>query len=391
MIKEKNNETNKILRMLLYFAISAGLWANFKQLWLQSNGFNVGGISRLSSVATFAAAIIVFLVITNIKMEHIRNLVKISLIFKIVSMIMLVVLNKTEYNNLIKLFFIIDLVTEKIYITSIYPLITLYKKDNNFFSKRKLTEYIGRDLGVLVGAIFIGKTLFKLNINYNICLLVSILILIIALVEISFIKINDKVEYKKPKIIKALKDKVTLTYFSYGLIGNIAYSTALGLKMLMLTNKLSFDVSGASWYFLIVGILADIIGIIALRYLNFKNKYLVMFIKFGIRMIMYFGSFISNNPMVFIIAITWSLLISTAYENVTEAPYINRIKTDYQLMFNNLRYFLWIIGEAIGLFVAGILYKYGIRYMLGFSSALILIQIIIQIILVGMLKKENKE
>lgn len=44
-----------------------------------------------------------------------------------------------------------------------------------------------------------------------------------------------------------------------------------------------------------------------------------------------------------IIAITWSILISTAYENKTDAPYINRIKNEYSIFFSNIRYMTWNI------------------------------------------------
>ena len=62
-----------------------------------------------------------------------------------------------------------------------------------------------------------------------------------------------------------------MTYIIYYLVGQIAYSTALGLKMLTLTNYLGFTDSGATKYFLIIGILADIIGIVALKFLTPKK------------------------------------------------------------------------------------------------------------------------
>ena len=45
-------------------------------------------------------------------------------------------------------------------------------------------------------------------------------------------------------------------------------STALGLKMLTLTNYFSFSDSVATNYLLIVGLVADVIGILALRFLK---------------------------------------------------------------------------------------------------------------------------
>ena len=99
-------------------------------------------------------------------------------------------------------------------------------------------------------------------------------------------------------------------------------STALGLKMLTLTNYFKFSDNVASNYLLIVGLLADIFGIIALKYLTPKNDYLTVTIKFGIRFLAYVIAFISNNMVISLIAITWSIFISTSYENICECRYI---------------------------------------------------------------------
>ena len=40
-------------------------------------------------------------------------------------------------------------------------------------------------------------------------------------------------------------------------------------------------------------------------------------------------AFVSNNLIIILIAITWSIFISTAYENICEAVYINRLE-DYK-------------------------------------------------------------
>ena len=77
-------------------------------------------------------------------------------------------------------------------------------------------------------------------------------------------------------------------------------------------------------------------------------------------MILYWIAFISNDLTVCLIAMTWSILISTAYENITDAPYINRIKNEYQMVFTNVRYTVGLVGTSIGLYFAGIMYGYGI-------------------------------
>lgn len=152
-------------------------------------------------------------------------------------------------------------------------------------------------------------------------------------------------------------------------------STALGLKMLTLTNYFAFSDSVATNYLLTVGLIADGIGILALKYLTPKNDYLTITIKFGIRFMGYVIVFILNNLMITLIAITWSLLISTAYENICDGVYINRVENDYQLSFANIRYIIRFLGEAIGVYFCGRMYEIGLEYMFGLSAIFMIFQI----------------
>lgn len=145
--------------------------------------------------------------------------------------------------------------------------------------------------------------------------------------------------------------------------------------MLMLTNVFNFSDGNATNYLLFVGLMADLLGVIALKYLTGKNDYITITIKFGIRFLLYGLAFLTNNLNLCFIAMTWSILISTAYENITDAPYINRVKNDYQMLFTNIRYIIGLIGTSIGLYFAGITYNMGIRYMLGLSAFFMIFQI----------------
>lgn len=169
--------------------------------------------------------------------------------------------------------------------------------------------------------------------------------------------------------------KMIKLYLAFYFVGTMAINTGLALKMLMLTNILEFSDSGATKYFLLVGLVADIIGILALKYFTPKNDYITITIKFGIRFLAYVLVFLSNSLIITIIAITWSLLISTAYENKTDAPYINAVPNEHQLLFGNIRYMINVTAEAVGIFLAGTMYKYGIRYMLGLSAFFMIFQI----------------
>lgn len=391
-MKKIKNE-NKILIMLAFFSISVGLWGNFRQLWLQDNNFSVTNISNIISIGTFISVIIIGLIGKYVKLDKLKNTLVIVLIVKLLNMILLYFLNMTNSIELIRMSIIVDIVTEYIIITSIYPLITTIIKTETIYSKRRLTEYLFRDVGILFGGIFIGRSIAGLQINYNMCLLISNIFLMFSLLVLLNIKVNalkNSDEYKEVSSKYIFKDKLLILYLIYTLIGTIAMSTSLGLKMLTLTNYFKFNDSIATNYLLVIGLLADIFGIIALKYLTPKNDYLTVTIKFGIRFLGYAIAFISNNLIITLIAITWSIFISTAYENICDAIYINRLENKYQLSFSNICHIIRFLGEAIGVFLCGLMYEIGLRYMFGLSALFMIFQISIAYYMIYVRKKECK-
>lgn len=382
------NNKKQILYMLAFFCIGVGLWENFRQLWLQSNNFNVSQISTTLSIASLVSAICIFISSTKIQLSKIKEFISITLLLKIFVMFLLF-LNSNGNMQIIRLLIILDIVLEKFVILSIYPLMICVEKSDTLYSKRKLIEYLCRDIGMFVGGITVGKTISNLIINYNILLFLSLIFTIIS--ALILININVKNENKKTNLSfkYIIKDKITIIYLLYYFIASIAMSVGLGLKMLMLTTKLGFSDVSATNYLLIIGLIADIIGIIALKFLTFKNDYLTITIKFGIRLLIYLLAFFTNKYIIIIISITWSILISTAYENKTDAPYINRIKNEYHIFFSNIRYMIWMTGNSIGLYFAGIMYQYGINYMFGLSSIFMLFQLGLAYYLISLRNKEE--
>lgn len=375
---KKIKDENKILIMLAFFSISIGLWGNFRQLWLQDNNFAVTQISNIISIGTFVSVIVIALVGKYVTLGKLKNTLTLILIIKFINMFVLYCFNGTSQTRLISINIVIDIVMEYIIITSIYPLLTTTVKSNTIYSKRKLTEYLFRDIGILFGGIFIGKSIGGILVNYNTCLMISNIFLAISIITITNIKINYKEVGQKKKQLMfkyILKSKIISLYLLDVFVGTIAMQTALGLKMLTLTNYFSFSDNIATNYLLIVGFLADGIGILALKYLTPKNDYLTITIKFGIRFIGYVIAFISNNLAITLISITWSLLISTAYENICDGIYINRLESDYQLSFANIRYIIRFLGEAMGVFFCGIMYEIGLKYMFGLSALFMILQI----------------
>lgn len=390
----KLKKENQILVMLAFFSISVGLWGNFRQLWLEANNFSATNISNIISIGTFISVLGIIFVGKYIKLDKLKYFITFTLLIKFFNMLLLLKLNNSLNSALINISIAIDVLTEYIIISSIYPLITTILKNNTIYSKRKLTEYLFRDVGVLIGGILIGKTVIGISVNYNVCLFLSIIFLGIAIITNVNLRVEKSNEIKKDtksSLIKyILKSKIQVLYAIYTFIGATAFSTALGLKMLTFTNYLGFSDSSATNYLLIIGLIADVVGILALKYFTPKNDYITITIKFGIRFIAYIIAFISNNTIITLIAITWSILISTAYENVCDGYYINAVKNEYQLRYTNFRYIIRFLGEAVGVFLCGLMYEIGLKYMFGLSSVFMLLQIGLAYYLIYLRKVEGK-
>lgn len=382
---------NKILLMLAFFSISIGLWNNFRQLWLEDNSYSISSISNIISIGTFISVIAIAFIGKYIKLNKLKNTLLIVLILKFVNMLILYIFNQSNLISIINILIIIDIVTEYITITSIYPLITTLKKNGALYSKRRLTEYLFRDIGILFGGIFIGKSISNFLINYNACLIISNIFLLISIFIMMTMKLetNNEVIKDKSSCLKIiLKSKIMYLYLIYILFGTIAMSTALGLKMLTLTNYFKFSDNLATVYLLVIGLLADIFGIIALKYLTPKNDYITITIKFGIRFIWYILAYLSNNLIITLLAISWSIFISTSYENICDAVYINRLENKYQLSFSNMCHIIRFLGESLGVFLCGIMYEMGLRYMFGLSAFFMIFQISLAYYLISLRKKE---
>lgn len=384
---------NQILIVLAFFSISIGLWGNFRQLWMQSNNFSAFQISTLISIGTFISVIGIIVINKFISLNKLKKFTTYSIIIKFLNLSILYFINKTGVMLLISILVIIDIVMEYLIVTCIYPLIVNIIKNNKVYSKRQLTEYLFRDIGILIGGVLIGRNILGTVINYNNCLFIANIFLIISIILLFKIKIEGY-EIKNEKTTHIFKyilsNKILIMYLIYIVLANLAMSTSLGLKMLTLTNYIHFSDVFATNYLLIIGLIADMIGILALKFFTPKNDYITITIKFALRLVSYIIAFLSNDTILTLVAITWSILISTAYEDVCDGPYVNMVENEYQLSFNNIKYIFRILGEAGGVFLCGIMYEIGLRYMFGLSAIFIFIQIIIAYKLIYMREQKNK-
>lgn len=391
----KFKSEHKILLLAGLISISVGLWENFQQLWLENYGFSVETIANVLSAATFICAAVCLFVAWRVKPDKIKSFVALCLILQICALIGLGLMSDMpNMAPLVKLLAVIDTIGQKIIFLSTWPLMSACRKDDDTYGKIGLTEYVFRDLGVLVGGLFIGRTIGGFVVGYNMFLGLALVFYTMALLSLVWIKLPKIRNCENGRLAIVLRhirrDRILSMYFLYYFINRIAYCCALGLKMLIFTNVLSFSASAAVNFFLIVGILADLIGVICLRWLTPRSDYVTMSIKFGGRFIMYSLAFLTGNPIVMLSAMTFAVLLSKSFDNRTEAPYINRIGCQGQFSLVATRKMVRSVGESIGMSIAGAAYAFGLRYILGAAAVFVLIQTIIGYILIYMRTHESK-
>ena len=375
---KKHQLERKILTMLAFFSISSGLWLNFQQLWLEDNGYLPSEISTLTSVANLFAVGAIILVGWKLKPVSLQKFMTGVLVVRLLNSLAQFGLNGSGQTMLINVCTIIGIVTNYTIVASVYPLLTAVAKSNKIYSKRKLVEYLFRDVGVFIGGLLIGQSMSFFVINYNICLAVSMIFLVFAIIMMFGIKINSTATSSKPqqsafKYIR--KSKLHSLYMVYAFLASTSFATTFGLKMLILTNLLDFSASTATNYLLIAGLAGDILGMIALKYFTPKNDYITMTLKFGIRLGAYIIAVFADNPFIFLLALTWALLSETAYEDVSDGHYINLVDNQHQLGYNTVKHVMNYLGEATGVLFCGAMYNFGLGALLGCTISVMIVQI----------------
>ncbi len=368
----------RILFSLAFYSIASGIWSSSRQLWLQDNNLSAQDVGTLLSLGTAVSVAGILWIGRRVKMSHLKSVMTLILILKTVNLLLLLNLNQTGCLPLIALSTMLDVFFGYAILASFYPLLTTVVKNNTVYSRRKLVEYLFCDVGVLIGSVLLGRELAGRVIDYNSCIVLTMCFLVASVVVLSSfqIKVTHHESNDTSSVMKlALRNKTHRCYMLYVLFSSCSFATALGLKVLTLTNDLHFSDSAALVYVLVAGLVADVIGILALKHFTPKNDYVTLTLKFGLRLLAYVIAVIADNPFVFLLAMTWSIMISTAFENVTDGYYINAIDNRHQLSYNSLRYVVNCIGEAIGLFLCGLMYEYGLGYMFGLAAVITVVQL----------------
>lgn len=387
----------RILAMLAFFSIAVGLWENFRQLWLQDNGFTANEVSNVISFGTLTSMVGVVLISNFVKAERLKRFMLLTLVACCLNYIFLAILNHTGLTPLIYLGVTIDILTSALFLIGIYPLITMIVKGNTIYSRRKLVEYLFKDVGILLGGIFIGQQIGGMIFDYNTCLIAALLAVMVATIIMWRIEITptqtapaQRTSIKQvAKMV--LKDRLQRNYMVYCFLTNVAWSAAMGLKMLSLTDSFGFSAGIATNYVLVVGLIADFVGIIALKFLTPKNDYLTLTIKYGIRIVALTVAMLSENMFLCFIAFTWMIVSSTAYENITDGYYVNLVDNRHQFQYNTLRHVVTGLGTALGVFICGKMFDFGPGAVFGAAAIVMVPQLVLSYYLIYLRRRGLKK
>lgn len=387
----QNKNINLIFLYLAFYGFSVGVWSDFAQIWLKEQDITISNIGIIIAGATFTAGIIVIFMTKYIKKVNELFLLKNIFVFKLLFLSLMLVGSFLSIKLLCITAFILDSIANNLIVSATYPIISYILKSERSYSTRKLVEYAGIDIGLLLASLLIGRQIGSFIIDYNTMLMLSLVFTLCSTICVLTIK-NGKIFFTdKKNIIKNIfRDKILCVYFLYFFISQMAYFAGLGMQLLTIATYTGFSSSTAGLFIVIGCICGDFFGVLALKKLTPKNDYLTIIIKFGIRFLFYLAIVIFPTKEVLLIGLFASLFISRAYENKTDGIYINRCNKAEMFTFSNLRYIFGYMGKGFGTLIVGFTFGFGLRYIFGICLSLMVLQITSALCLVKMRKNEAK-
>lgn len=374
----------KILLFTAFFSISIGIFYNFQELFLSSNNISVSTIGKIYSLGSFACVPAIFIFANFIKQKNLKKAVCILLATSILSTISLYFLNNSGYVNAIRLLTAITYILHIEILVCIYPLLCIIKKDDKLFSKKEITFTAFNYLGMYIATIFLHMVIFNKQVNYNTYVLWSIVISILALLVLYSTKLDKyfKKGTKSHSLIvstmkKASKDKISIIYLLYAFLNVLSSKLLYGLSITVLTASFFLEERFASLLRIFSGAGASLLAALFLSFLTFKNNYLNIAIKFVSRIILLILALTTDNYLICLIAYLFPLISGQIYSSITDAPYVNRYSGDEQLSFSYFKDMVRYSGEAIGVYLCGILFITGIKMNLLIALILCFIQLIL--------------
>ena len=366
-----NKDIKKLLIVLALFSLSGGVFYNFWELWLADNNMSINTISTILSLCSLIAVSVIFLSSNLINTKRLKKFLNILMLTKAVILLSLFLLYKSNLNIIIKFLIMIDYGIDTEIYACFYPLIALINKDDKIYAARGLTYDICYYIGVLIVSLLLGRVIGNYVIGYNTYVITASILMFIGIIILNTIKMDKYIKKVKEKdnnkiLLKLLKnikkDKISMCYLSFTFFVNIAYYVIMGLILTIMVKEFSLEPFWASNIKLSIGIGAVLIAALILGKFTFKNNYINISIKFLGRAILYIIVWLFPCIWTFGIALFYTMILSSSYTHVADAPYINRFDNADQLAFANLKEMVGYLSRSIGTFLCGTCLVLGFRY-----------------------------
>lgn len=353
---------------LITFSLSVGIFSNYRDLWLSANMLNANTIARIISIASIITVLIFFFFTIKVSYKKLRFGVLIALILKMLCSAILICLNNSGLLFLIKFIMFFDIAFNDLILSSIYPLMISINKSNESYTKKSTFEEVSNKIGFLIASLIIGRCIGKFTFTYNTCLLISVILIFISFIILLNIKEdcnNDK--DRKLDLKEAFhyfnNHKIIYLFLVTDILSSVVWKGILGMPLLTLTSTLGFSTKGASFLVLGLGILSNILAMLVVKKLHFKNNHLNMIFKYGLRLILYLSVFITNNKVIFLITLIYLLILDMPFGFMLDDYFINKVSEEYSFLMTSVKYCTTIFGNAIGVFICGLVFNLKIRYL----------------------------
>lgn len=367
-------EIIKVFLVVIFYALSAGIFLNFQELWLQSNNIDLSTVGLITSSAIFLSIGVIFIFSNYISPNKIKPFLEILLLANTICIITLYFLNNTDNLFLIKLFDMISYILNVEILTAMYPLLTTFKKNDKLYALKDLIYESAYNIGVILSSILIGKSIGKFVINYNSYLLISAILSFITLIILFSIKRKKVKETKSPDVIfikilkKSFKKPVLKNYVIYKIFCQLAYYSVIGMILSFFISGLNLTEDYTFKWRIISLLLASVVGFVGLKFTPKKDIDAII-IKFGARIFLYLIVVIYPCKLTILITVTYVFLTSLVFSDVIDGKYVNLYANNEQLSFANFSYMLISLSRALGTYICSLAITYNIR--INFICALI--------------------
>lgn len=363
--KLKKNKSTMMLLFLGVFSFSAGLYNNYRQLWLAENGLSTLSISKVIMVAYVVTALALLYFSLKIPTKKLKLGVLVSCILKMITSALLICLNGSGHYFWIKFLMFFNIAFGEIILSSVYPLMLNIKKSDELYTKRESVESIADKIGFFLVSFLLGRTIGNFMFDYNKCLFLSTVFLFISFIILLFVDVEGKDSKSvtlKESFVYFGKNSAIYLYLFVIFIGSMAWASILGLKMLTLTDTIGLSSKVASYLILGFGILTNILAVLIVKYFKFKNDYVNILFKYGLRVLFYVAIFLTNSKLVLLVTIIYLLITDVTYGFVFSGYFMNNMKEKYILVFSVLKYCITLVGDGIGTYLCGLTFDLDVRF-----------------------------